>query len=124
MDVKSKGFYAYFLSVLIGLFSVFLFGCGPAVVGGIAGGSYAVISDERPVESQLSDSTISLKVSSKLVLVDDPEIRKVNIDVDTYQGIVYLSGVMLSQEQIDEVLQLAGSVNGVRMIKNNLQLKE
>lgn len=108
--------------VMLVLCVLLFYGCGPAVVGGTAAGAYSVISDERPVGSQFSDSTITLKVTSRLV--EDPEIRAVNIDIDTYQGVVYLSGVMLSQEQIDKVIQLTGSVRGVRIIKNNLQVKE
>ena len=122
MNAGNGGANTYIPVVVLAVCGLFLMGCGPAVVGGTAAGAYAVISDERPVESQLSDSSVTLKITRKFV--GDSEIRAVNIDVDTYQGIVYLSGVLTSKGQIEKVIQLAGSVTGVKMIKSNLQLKE
>ncbi|MBI4774614.1 MAG: BON domain-containing protein [Deltaproteobacteria bacterium] len=122
MNITIKATSTGFLVVFLSMYFLLLIGCGPAVVVGTAAGAYATMSDERPVESQLSDSTITLKVTSRLF--EDPEIRSVNLDIDTYQGVVHLNGVMLSKEQIAKVIQLTGSVNGVRMINNNLQLKQ
>jgi osmotically-inducible protein OsmY len=44
------------------------------------------------------------------------------IDVDTTNGIVYLNGMVQSAEQKARAEQLAGRVDDVKKVVNNLQL--
>ncbi|MGA2318706.1 MAG: BON domain-containing protein, partial [Thermodesulfobacteriota bacterium] len=43
--------------------------------------------------------------------------------VETYKGIVQLSGFVNSQQAVDKAGQIARSVQGVKSVKNNLNVK-
>ena len=49
--------------------------------------------------------------------------RSSQISVETYKGIVQLSGLVNSQQRIDKASQIARSVKGVTSVKNNLIVK-
>ena len=49
--------------------------------------------------------------------------RSSQISVETYKGIVQLSGFVNSQQAIDKAGQIARSVKGVTSVKNNLIVK-
>lgn len=68
------------------------------------------------------DSWITAKVKSRLSV--DPEVRAMNIDVDTQDGVVYLTGVVAEEIDRDEAVKLAREVDGVDKVVNNLKLEE
>ena len=49
--------------------------------------------------------------------------RSSQISVETYKGIVQLSGFVNSQQRIDKTSQIARSVKGVTSVKNDLIVK-
>jgi osmotically-inducible protein OsmY len=69
----------------------------------------------------VDDSVITTKVKS-LIAADD-FLKSFQISVETYKGIVQLSGFVSSQALIDKAGQIAWSVKGVRSVKNNLIMK-
>ena len=70
-------------------------GCTAAVVGGGAAGGYAVATDERSSGGMLDDSTITAKINKELIA--DELVKARDIDVDTIDGVVILSGFVDSQ---------------------------
>ena len=72
--------------------------------------------------TQLSDSAITTKVESKLAA--DPEISPFNVDVDTNEGIVTLSGSVEKELARDEAERLARATSGVRDVINDITLGE
>ncbi len=68
------------------------------------------------------DAWVTTKVKSKLAV--DPDIRAFNIDVDTENGIVYLTGIVEKEEDRMEAERLARGVEGVERVVNNLQLED
>jgi len=111
------------LSLRLFFCALFLFvasGCTPAVVGGGAVGGYKVGTDERSAGTMLDDTTITTKVKS--ALIGEKDIKARNIDVDTVNGVVALSGFVDSQLEIDRALAVARSVSGVRQVKNELRV--
>lgn len=86
---------------------------------GVAAGT-AACSSTVPAKVQLSDAEITAKVKSKLAA--DPQVAAHNIDVDTNEGIVTLSGRVEDPAQKQEAEKLARATDGVRGVINNLKV--
>ncbi|TAK91545.1 MAG: BON domain-containing protein [Burkholderiaceae bacterium] len=69
----------------------------------------------------LDDSVITSKVKAKFV--EDPTVSAMSIKVETFKGVVQLSGFAKSQAEIDQATELAESVRGVRSVRNDIRLK-
>jgi osmotically-inducible protein OsmY len=91
--------------VCIGLITLFL-GCA------------ATQNREESTGEYLDDSVITAAV--KDVIFDEPTLKVFQISVETYQGIVALSGSVDSQKAVDKVGEIVRKVEGVKSIKNDL----
>jgi len=69
----------------------------------------------------IDDSTITTKV--KAAILDDPDLHVTQVNVETYQGVVQLSGFVDDHSQIKKAEQDARNVEGVRSVKNDLRVK-
>jgi osmotically-inducible protein OsmY len=69
----------------------------------------------------IDDSVITTKVKS--LLANDDFFKSFQINVDTYQGVVQLSGFVDSQQAVDKAGEIVRSVQGVKSLKNNLMVK-
>jgi len=69
----------------------------------------------------LDDSVITTKV--KALLAKDDALKSFQINVKTYKGVVQLSGFVDSQMTIDKAGQIAGGVEWVKSVKNDLLVK-
>lgn|SRR5512141_1866539 len=73
-----------------------------------------------PARVQVADAEITAKVKTKLTA--DPEVAAHNIDVDTNEGVVTLSGRVANREQKREAEKLARDTEGVLRVINNLKV--
>jgi osmotically-inducible protein OsmY len=69
----------------------------------------------------VDDSVITTKVKS--LLAEDDFLKSFKISVETYKGIVQLSGFVNSQNAVDKAGQITWTVKGVKSLKNNLVVK-
>jgi osmotically-inducible protein OsmY len=69
----------------------------------------------------VDDSIITTKI--KALIAADDFFKSFQISVETYKGIVQLSGFVNSQQAVDKAGQIARSVKGVKSVKNNLIVK-
>lgn len=69
----------------------------------------------------IDDSVITTKV--KALLAEDDFLKSFQISVETYKGVVQLSGFVNSQKAVDKAAEITKSVKGVKSIKNNLIVK-
>lgn len=69
----------------------------------------------------VDDSVITGKV--KAALVADPTTKAHQIEVETFQGRVQLSGFVESTEARSRAVEIAKNVDGVKDVKNSLQLR-
>jgi hyperosmotically inducible protein len=69
----------------------------------------------------VDDSVITAKV--KAALIQDPVTKAHEISVETFHGTVQLSGFVDSAQSKTRAGQLAQNVEGVRDVKNSLQLQ-
>ncbi len=69
----------------------------------------------------LDDSVITTKV--KAALVDEPSLKSTEINVETFKGVVQLSGFVSSRAEISKAVEVARGVAGVKSVKNSMRLK-
>lgn len=69
----------------------------------------------------VDDSTITTKV--KAALLADPDVSGLDVKVETFKGVVQLSGFVNDQRQATRAVELARSVDGVRKVENKLSVK-
>jgi osmotically-inducible protein OsmY len=70
----------------------------------------------------IDDTAITTKVKS--AIFNDPALRVGEINVETFRGIVQLSGFVGSQEEADRAVAVAQSVNGVKSVKSDMRVKQ
>jgi len=69
----------------------------------------------------VDDSVITTKI--KALLLDEPNLRSGQINVETFKGVVQLSGFVNSSADIDRAIEIARSVKGVESVKNDMRLR-
>jgi hyperosmotically inducible protein len=70
---------------------------------------------------QLNDAAITARV--KTALIGETRLQALQIDVDTDNGIVTLSGEVDTPQNLDRVVQIAQTVDGVKTVENRLNVK-
>ena len=73
------------------------------------------------VSGTIGDAAITAKV--KAAIIAEPGLKSTQINVDTANGVVTLSGSIDSQQNMDRASQVAQSVGGVKSVDNKLSLK-
>ena len=69
----------------------------------------------------IDDTVITAKV--KAALIEDPLTKAIEINVETFKGVVQLSGFVTSQAASNRAVELARGVAGVRSVKNDMRIK-
>jgi hyperosmotically inducible periplasmic protein len=86
--------------------------------GGVGGGGADEMSDER----DRPDAWLTTKVKSKLAT--DMDVRARDVDVDTEDAVVTLSGVVRTRQEAEEAERLARGTEGVREVRNELRVEK
>lgn len=69
----------------------------------------------------IDDTVITTKVKSEIL--EEPGLKSAEINVETFKGVVQLSGFVSSQAGIDKAVAVARSVKGVKSVKNDMRVK-
>src|SRR3990167_8202593 len=69
----------------------------------------------------IDDAVISTKIKGHYV--EDKAVSALDIKVETFKGVVQLSGFANDQQEIDQAVRIARNVKGVREVKNDIRLK-
>lgn len=69
----------------------------------------------------IDDAAITAKVKGSFVR--DDTVKALDVQVETFKGVVQLSGFVDSSMQRDRAEEIARATNGVREVTNNIQLK-
>ena len=69
----------------------------------------------------VDDSVITTKV--KAAILNEPMLKVAEINVETFKGVVQLSGFVSSQAAADKAVALARAVSGVKGVTNDMRLK-
>jgi len=91
--------------------------------GAMVGGNAPNPEPNRPVGQVMDDAAITAAVKAKLLA--DPTVGGLKIDVDTRNGVVYLTSEhMKSQAEIDQAMKLAKETSGVKDVQSKLTMSE
>ena len=74
----------------------------------------------KTIGETIDDTTITTRV--KTAMLNDPAVGGLSIDVDTYKGVVTLSGRVKNPGEREQALALARKVDGVTEVKDALQV--
>ncbi|MCL7945411.1 BON domain-containing protein [Marinobacter sp. ATCH36] len=69
----------------------------------------------------IDDTVITTKV--KAAIFNETTLKSAEVNVETYKGVVQLSGFVNSQDDIDTAVRLARGVKGVKSVSNSMELK-
>lgn len=69
----------------------------------------------------VDDSVLTTKV--KAAILNDPSLSSAEINVESFKGKVQLSGFVKSRADIAKAIEVTRAVNGVWIVKNDMQLK-
>lgn len=83
--------------------------------------AYAAEPVKRSPGQYVDDKVIAAKV--KAALVEDPGVKALQIHVETFEGIVQLSGFVDNPEQIIRAGDIARGIEGVKSVKNDLVVR-
>ena len=75
----------------------------------------------KTVGETIDDATITTRV--KTTLLNDPDVGGLRIDVDTFKGVVTLSGRVKSKEEETRAVALARKIGGVSDVKSTLSIQ-
>ena len=99
-----KRFPAFFLMVLL----AFVVGC-------------AATPKQEGTGEYIDDTVLTTKV--KAAVLNEPSLKSAEINVETFKGVVQLSGFVNSQADINKAVEVARGVKGVKSVKNDMRLK-
>jgi c(7)-type cytochrome triheme protein len=69
----------------------------------------------------MDDAVITTKV--KTAMLQEPSLKSAEINVETFKGIVQLTGFVRSRADINKAAEIAKGVKGVKSVKNDMILK-
>jgi len=69
----------------------------------------------------VDDSVVTTKV--KAAILNEPSLSSAEINVETFKGVVQMSGFVNSRADITKAVEIARGVKGVNSVKNDMRLK-
>ena len=79
-------------------------------------------STKETTGQYVDDATVTAKV--KTAIASDVGVKAAsNVNVETYRGVVQLSGFADSEDQASKAVTAAKKVSGVRSVKNDIRIK-
>lgn len=101
---------------LIKFFTAFILALTLLTVGGCAS-----TQKQEGTGEYVDDSVVTGKV--KAAILNEPSLSSAEINVETFKGVVQLSGFVNSSADINKAVAVARSVTGVTSVKNDMRLK-
>ena len=101
-------FYNKFAVVILAIFWVSLYGC-------------ASTATKEGTGEYLDSAVITTK--AKAAIFNEPTLKSLEINVETFKGVVQLSGFVNSQADIDKAVEIVQQIEGVKSVKNDMKLK-
>lgn len=69
----------------------------------------------------IDDTAISAKVQA--AIIQEPSLSFSEINVETFKGVVQLSGFVSQRSEIGIAVKVAGRVAGVRAVRNDMRVR-
>lgn len=103
-----KQFNKYFSAVFLSIILVSFLGC-------------ASTPQKEGTGEYVDDTVITTKV--KAAIFNEPTLKSTEINVETFKGVVQLSGFVSSHEAMHKAVSIAKGVKGVISVKNDMRSK-
>lgn len=97
-------------------FATFFFALALASILGCAS-----TSTQEGTGEYVDDTVITTKV--KAAIFGEPTLKSTEIKVETFKGVVQLSGFVSSAAAENKAVELARSVKGVKSVKDDMRIK-
>lgn len=81
----------------------------------------ASTSGQEGTGEYIDDSVITAKVKAEIF--NDATLKSSEINVETFKGVVQLSGFVHSRADINRALEVTRHVKGVTMVRNDMRVK-
>ncbi len=78
-------------------------------------------SKQEGTGEYVDDAVLTTKV--KAAIFNEPTLKSTEINVETFKGVVQLSGFVSSQADINKAVDVARGVKGVVSVNNGMQVK-
>jgi len=69
----------------------------------------------------IDDSVLTTRV--KAAIFNEPNLKSAEINVETFKGVVQLSGFVSSRDAIRRAVEVARHVDGVKSVNNDMRVK-
>ena len=90
-------------------------------MGSVLGCASTDTRERQPVGEYIDDSVITAKV--KAAIAGDPDVSVLEVSVETYDGVVQLSGFVSNQAQANRAVEIARGVSGVKNVRNDMRIR-
>jgi hyperosmotically inducible protein len=100
--------FKYIASIILALTMVVMLGC-------------ASTAQKEGTGEYIDDSVITTKV--KAAVLNEDTLKSSEINVETFKGVVQLSGFVNSDADIKKAVEVTRKVKGVTSVKNDMRLK-
>jgi len=81
----------------------------------------ASTSKQEGTGEYVDDTVLTTKV--KAAIFNEPTLKSAEINVETFKGVVQLSGFVTSTAAQNKAVEVARGVAGVKSVKNDMRLK-
>jgi osmotically-inducible protein OsmY len=81
----------------------------------------ASTSSQESTGEYVDDTVITTRV--KTAILNEPSLKVLQINVETYKNVVQLSGFVPTSSDMDKAVDLARGVKGVSSVKNDMRLR-
>src|SRR5690606_27285103 len=104
-DLIMTAFNKYFSMLFMAFALVALVGC-------------SVASGQKSAGEFVDDSVITTRI--KAAFVEDPDLKVTEIQVETFKGVVQLSGFVSSNAMAQRAVEVARGITGVKSVNNDM----
>ena len=87
----------------------------------LALGGCASTQNESSTGEYVDDTVITTRV--KAAILEDKLTNGLNVNVETFKGLVQLSGFVKNQQERAQAVELARAVAGVRQVRNDILIR-
>lgn len=81
----------------------------------------ASTAERQGTGEYVDDAVITTK--TKAAIFNEPTLKSAEINVETFRGVVQLSGFVGSQADINRAVEVTRSVGGVTSVRNDMRLR-
>lgn len=84
-------------------------------------GACAGTAKQESTGEYIDDTVLTAKVKS--ALLNDPAVSGLAVNVESFKGLVQLSGFVKNSSERDKAVEVARKVGGVKQIRNDILLR-